>query len=97
MFILFWSVAGLNYPVTLSEDITTESTTEFTTTHRKVSFSTTPEVIFDQTTGSTRSTYRSPKYSLVSSTSLNLDQTTHAKTNYSATEELTVYNSTNTS
>lgn len=87
-------VAGLIHPVTLSgDDITTESTTEVTTTHKQMSFSTSG-VLLDKTTGSIRSTNRKSTYSLVPSTSLKLDQTTYAKTTNSAQEGLTIYNST---
>ncbi|CAC5415197.1 unnamed protein product [Mytilus coruscus] len=90
-----YNISGLKVPVILiGNDITTESTTDFTTTHRQVAFSTS-EGLFDKTNSSIRSTYRKPTYSLERNTSPNLDQATDSKTSFSILG-LTVYNSTHT-
>ncbi|XP_052104739.1 uncharacterized protein LOC127737838 [Mytilus californianus] len=90
-----YDISGLKVPVTLGgNDITIESTTDFTTTHRQVTFSTS-EVLSDKTNSSTRSTYSKPTYSLERSTFPNLDQATDSKTSFSI-KGLTVYNSTHT-
>ncbi|VDI22292.1 Hypothetical predicted protein [Mytilus galloprovincialis] len=92
-----YEISGLKVPVTLGgNDITTEFTKEFTTTHKKVAF-TTSEVLLEQTNGSTRSTNRKSTYSLEHSTSSNKqDKTTHPKTSFNIKEGSTDFNSTHT-